>query len=57
MHQEVCGDGGNTTIRNQNEADMLSACISGMGVEVAPQGVEDDSHCQGVFRRMDTAGS
>lgn len=51
------GDGGTTTIINQDEQMILDRCVSSVPVTVAPGGMEDDSRCVGVFRRADVAGS
>lgn len=54
MH--TCGDGGNATIHNQDEADMLAACIG--AVPLRAEGYqEDDSHVTGAFREASVAGS
>lgn len=52
----VTGDGGNSTIVNQDEALILNRCNTMPATPVGYQ--EDDSHVQGVFRRNDdVAGS
>lgn len=52
------GDGGNTTLRNQNEQDILNRTIAAIPV-VAPAGTyqEDDSYLTPMFRDGDVAGS
>lgn len=54
---EPTADGGNANLTNQNEAEILARCVSSVPVTAAPGGTEDDSYCQGVFRRADVAGS
>lgn len=50
------GTGGNSTLNNQNEADILAATIA--AVPMRAEGYqEDDSHVTGVFYETDVAGS
>jgi hypothetical protein len=52
----VTGDGGNSTITNQDEQTILDACFGGVpAVAVGYQ--EDDSHVSAQFRGSDVAGS
>lgn len=53
----VTGDGGNANLTNQDEKLILDRCFNGVPAVTTPLGVEDDSHCVGVFRRADVAGS
>jgi hypothetical protein len=51
-----CGDGGNTTIHNQDEAEILARVTS--GVPTRAEGYqEDDSHVHPVHRERNVAGS
>jgi hypothetical protein len=53
----VTGDGGNLTIVNQDEREILDRCVAAVPVVAAPGSQEDDSHTMGVFRRGSVAGS
>lgn len=58
MTAKPTGDGGNTVLRNQNEADILAATVAAVPV-VAPANTyqEDDSYLTPMFRDADVAGS
>jgi len=51
------GDGGNTTIVNQDEAMILAQTIGSVPIRTVPLGTEDDSHVVIGFRDADVAGS
>lgn len=48
--------GGNHTLMNGNEEDVLEATTQGLTTRVEGS-QEDDSHTMGAFRRADVAGS
>lgn len=50
-------DGGTSTIVTGNEWPYVNKISERMGYTVAPLGMEDDSHVQGVYRKADFAGS
>jgi hypothetical protein len=53
------GDGGNSTVTNQDEAVILAATVAAVPVQGTALGTEDDSHLQGQYKVMagDVAGS
>lgn len=51
------GDGGNTTIINQDEQLILTATVSAVPIRNTALGTEDDSHVVLGFRDADVAGS
>jgi hypothetical protein len=53
------GDGGNSTITNQDEAMILAQTIGSMPIRGVDVYTEDDSHLQGQYKIMasDVAGS
>lgn len=59
--QERCptGNGGNSTITNQDEQLILTATVAAVPVQGTALGTEDDSHLQGQYKVMagDVAGS
>lgn len=52
----VTGDGGNSTLTNQNEALILQRCVSSVPAQAVGY-QEDDSHVTPMFRDADVAGS
>ena len=54
---DITTDGGNRNLVNGDEKAVLDRCMSSVPIVAAPGGMEDDSHCVGVFRRADVAGS
>lgn len=55
--QSVTGDGGNLTIINQDEQEILNRAVASVPMVAAPGSQEDDSHVQGIFREPNVAGS
>jgi hypothetical protein len=51
-----CGNGGNSTVHNQNEAEILAGVVTGYPTR-AEGYQEDDSHLMGTFYETDVAGS
>lgn len=51
------GDGGNSTITNQDEQAILNATVSAVPIQNTALGSEDDSHVVIGFRDGDVAGS
>lgn len=51
------GDGGNSTITNQDEQLILNATLSAVAIQNTALGSEDDSHVVLGFRDGDVAGS
>lgn len=51
------GDGGNSTITNQDEQLILNATLSAVAIQNTALGTEDDSHVVLGFRDGDVAGS
>lgn len=53
------GDGGNSTITNQDEQAILNTTVTAVPVRGTALGSEDDSHLQGQYAVMatDVAGS
>lgn len=51
------GDGGNSTIINQDEQMILNATVNGVQIRNTGLGTEDDSHVTIGYRDGDVAGS
>ena len=53
------GDGGNSTLTNQNEQDILDKTFAAISMGPAPDSMytENDSYVTGVYRENDVAGS
>lgn len=54
------GPGGNNTLTNNDEDDILDRVVAGTpsrAVDNTWNGVEDDSHVQGIYREAGFAGS
>lgn len=51
------GDGGNSTITNQDEQLILNATVAAVPIQNTALGSEDDSHVVIGFRDGDVAGS
>jgi hypothetical protein len=51
------GDGGNSTITNQDEQLILNATVAAVAIQNTALGSEDDSHVVIGFRDGDVAGS
>jgi hypothetical protein len=51
------GDGGNSTITNQDEQLILNATVAAVAIQNTALGTEDDSHVVIGFRDADVAGS
>ncbi|MEW2498374.1 hypothetical protein AB0942_33305 [Streptomyces nodosus] len=51
------GPGGNLTIVNQDQQNILDATVAAVPVRGTALGVEDDSHVSPLFRGGDVAGS
>lgn len=53
------GDGGNSTLTNQDECEIFDKTLAAINMGAAPDSmyVEDDSHVMGVYREADVAGS
>ncbi len=51
------GDGGSSTITNQDERAILDATIAAVPVRNTPLGIEDDSHVVIGYRDGEVAGS
>lgn len=57
-HYMPTGPGGNRVIINQNEKAIIDASFQNIEVTSAPDmWAENDSTCQGVYRRAAVAGS
>lgn len=51
------GNGGNSTLANQDEAQILAATIAAVPTQGTALGSEDDSHVSPSHRDGDVAGS
>jgi hypothetical protein len=51
------GIGGKSTITNQNEREIIDDSFDMTPVVTAPLGMEDDAHCQGIYKRGSVGGS
>lgn len=51
------GDGGNSTVTNQDEQMILNATVSAVAIQNTSLGTEDDSYVTPGFGDGDVAGS
>jgi hypothetical protein len=53
----VTGDGGNATLVNQNEAEILDRTVTSIPVVIAPGGADDFSYVNPRFRESAIGGA
>jgi hypothetical protein len=50
----ITGDGGNSTLTNQDEKLILEDCVADVAMVVMPGGADDFSHVNPMFRETAT---